>query len=989
MRRSPRQSETRAPMRSTIPLVVALLLCSAGGVVAQNTGTVTGTVRDAVSREPLSAVRVSVEGTGLAQAANNVGRYLLLNVPVGQHTIEATRIGYGTSSRTVTVRAGETTVVDFNLREEAIALEAVVVTGTAGATRRREIGNQISQIKSSDIALAAVTDLGDILQGRSTGVQINDFGGQVGAASQIRLRGNSSLTQGNMPLIYIDGIRMEVGALSADDEAGAEASAFDMINPNDIERIEIVKGPAATTLYGTEAAGGVIQIFTKRGASGTPAWQFSMDQGLSRMPFLENSLNPRSINPTGFQMSDCTRRQVFNRETKQFEIINEREPGCPENGSWFRDGHLQRYNLSVRGGSEAVTYFVSGRWGREEGVVDPQGQKSYGLRANATFQPFTGLNVTLNNNYQHRSITWIPDGNNASGLTLNVMRGTAGYTPNNDDSEVLNLDLISNIELFQTGTSFNWTTNNMWAHRLTLGLDYSVTDFIDWKYWDYYAEPTGSRENDQRQDRNLTADYSGTLNYSPFASVSSRLSFGGQLYEAFSYGLNGFDDRFAGPGEPQLGDGTNQSVFEGRLRVRSGGFFLEEALGFGDRLFLTGGMRWDGFSTFGEGFGLAKYPKLSVSYLVSDESFWPLDFVEQLKLRSAWGQSGKAPGAFEAEKLWEAAQADEQQPAVVIDNLGNPDLGPERSTELELGFDLSAFDGRVTLEFTKYDQKTTDALIFVTPTPSEGTNNAVLRNLGEVKNWGTETALSVVPVRTENIEWVLGAQYSTNDSEITDLGPLKDLGSSRQLGMPLRILWDDVLVNPGEVGVAPKKEKAMIGRLFPTDIVNVSTRLTLWRSLTLDVVGEGQYGHVRPVGAAYQNMRRNSLSNPVWPVCIPVLDQWLATPGPNSNRIKNSGLTTTQIAQCIQQYSDQGIWSTSADFFKIRSATLSWRLPSSWIPRTRSAQISLQGKNLLRFTDYYGLDPEAADNGFTDETPNDYYTYGPPRTFILGVTVHF
>ncbi|MGH7448240.1 MAG: TonB-dependent receptor plug domain-containing protein, partial [Longimicrobiales bacterium] len=468
MSRSRFDPAARAAVRSVTALAVTLVLgFGAGGVAAQNTGSVTGVVRDAVSRAPLSGVRVWIPGTTLDQVANNVGRYLLLNVPAGQHTIEARSIGYGTISRTVTVTAGEATVVDFDLREEAIALEAVVVTGTAGAARRREIGNQISQIKASDIALATVTDLGDILQGRSTGVQINDFGGQVGAASQIRLRGNSSLTQGNSPLIYIDGIRMEVGALSEDDEAGAEASAFDMINPHDIERIEIVKGPAATTLYGTEAAGGVIQIFTKRGAAGTPAWQFSVDQGLSKMPFLESSLNPRSINPTGYQMSDCSRSQVFNSETKQFEIVNEREPGCPDNGSWFRNGHLQRYNLSVRGGSEAVTYFVSGRWAREEGVVDPQGQKSYGVRANVSFQPFNGFNVTMNNNYQQRSVTWIPDGNNASGLTLNVMRGLAGYTPGNDDSKVLDNDLISNIQLFQTGTSLIWTPNNMWAHRLT------------------------------------------------------------------------------------------------------------------------------------------------------------------------------------------------------------------------------------------------------------------------------------------------------------------------------------------------------------------------------------------------------------------------------------------------------------------------------------------------------------------------------------------
>jgi hypothetical protein len=222
-----------------------------------------------------------------------------------------------------------------------------------------------------------------------------------------------------------------------------------------------------------------------------------------------------------------------------------------------------------------------------------------------------------------------------------------------------------------------------------------------------------------------------------------------------------------------------------------------------------------------------------------------------------------------------------------------------------------------------------------------------------------------------------------------DLGPLIDLGSSIQLGLPLRIQWDAILQNPGEVGVAPVLEDGMIGRLFPTDIFALTTRLTLWQSLTIDVLGEGQFGHVRPVGHAYQNMRRTSATNPVWPYCSPILAQWESVPGPNTNRIANSGLTTDQIAQCHLTYSDQGMWTWDADFIKLRSATVSWRLPEDWVPGARNVLLSMQGKNLFTSTDYVGLDPEAGDNGISDNTPNDYYTFGPPRALILGVTVSF
>ena len=1016
------KSTGRVAIRSLMGLAVAFgMLVFGNAEVAAQTGTLTGVVRNAVGAQPLAGAQVSIDGTGMGGLSNNVGRFLVLSVPAGQVTVTVQSIGYGSVSQTVTVVAGETATLDFLLRSQALSLEGVVVTGTAGSARRREIGNQISTVTSREIELAAITNVSDLLQGRSTGVQVQNFTGQVGGGAQIRIRGNSSLTAGNNPLIYIDGMRMESNPITVDDEAGASPMAIDFINPNDIERIEIIKGPAATTLYGTEAAGGVIQIFTKRGSAGAPIWSLNIDQGLRVMPLLAGmgGVNGKDINPTGYYMNDCSVHRAYNSEFDplfpnqpggQFITIDSAQAGCPESGSWFHNGHLQRYNLSVRGGSQAVTYFVSGRWDDEKGNIDNQGAKTYGIRANISFQPTDGLNISLNNSYQRRNIVWIPDGNNASGFMLNVVRGEAGYTPRNDDSKVFENDIISNIHQFQTTVGIGWTPNASWSHRFNMGMDYTVQDFIDWKYWDYYADPTGYRENDHDQDRNMTLDYSGSYDNDLLDNVSSRLSFGGQVYESFNYGLFSDDDTFAGPGEPLVGDGTNQSTNESRRRVRSGGFFLQEQLGWNDRLFLVAGMRWDGFSTFGTGFGLAKYPKLSASYVISEESFFNIEAIDMLKLRAAWGQSGKAPGVFAAEKLWQATSSDEQLPAVVLDNFGNADLGPERSEELEWGFELSAFQGRTIFEFTKYDQTTKDALIGVSPTPSTGTNNRVLRNLGAVENWGTETALTVVPVRGDEIEWSLTVQYTTNDSKITDLGVLRDLGTALTVNWPMFIRYDDVLITCDNIGIRanadgtpaavptkcwdpaanydssnePDLGKRMIGRLYPTTILSLGTRLTLWNTLTVDVLGEGQYGFVKNPGYAFQTMRRNQMDNPVWPICAPTLDVW--------NNGDRSTLTNQDVIECIPAYSDHGVWAQrggKGDFFKLRSATVSWRLPEAWVPGARSAQLTLQGRNLLTWTDYIGMDPETSDNGPTDSTPNDYYVTAPPRTFIFGVRVTF
>ncbi len=944
-----------------------------GEGVAAQAGTVVGSVRDAVSQAPLPGAQVSIPGTELGGLANNVGRYLVLNVPPGQHTVRVDLIGYGSQELTVTIAAGGAATADFSIRQEALALEGVVVTGTAGQARRREVGNAISQIGSEDIQLTAITDMGDVLQGRTTGIQVNDHSGQVGAASQIRLRGNNSLTAGNNPLIYVDGVRIEGSPLGTDDEGAQTPSALDMINPNDIDRMEVIKGPAATTLYGTEASGGVIQIFTKRGVAGAPAWNFSMEQGVSVMPHQGPSAD---VNPSGLFLNTCRDPGILNHATGEIGV---EEPGCPENNSWFRNAHHQVYNLSVRGGGETATYFVSGQYGDRKGVVDPQGADNYNVRANVSFQPVSGLDIRLNSHYARRNITWIPNGNNASGLYLNVLRGDAGYTPGNDDSLVLENDIFSHLDQYITGLAVYWSPNSLFSHRLNVGIDYTSSDFIDFKGWGFYEEATGDREIDQTFDRNLTFDYSGTFDYDPFSGISSSFSWGGQVYEEFSYGLNGFDELFAGPGEQVLGDGNNPQVFENRVTVRSGGFFVQEVLGFQDKLFLTGGVRWDGFSTFGEGFGIAAYPKFQASYLISDEDWFPVGWAETFKLRAAWGESGKAPGAFDAKRTYEATSADEQVPAVVIANLGNADLGPEVSSEIEYGVDASFFDGRVSVEFTRFDQTTRDALIGVQEAPSGGTEEATLYNLGEVKNWGIESVVNFVPVRTDDLEWHVGVNLTTNDSEITDLGPLEDLGTTRQLGYPLWIQWDDILQNPDAVGELPEYEKGYIGNLFPTQTVGLNTRLTLWHSLTVDVVGESQSGMVRPIGIAYQNVRRR-----VWPGdgCPGIQDIWYK----DGDR---STLTAAEVARCIGPYSDQGVWTDPADFFKIRSASITYRLPEGLVPGARSAQVGISGKNLWTRTDYRGLDPEANDNGFGDATPNEYYNMAPPRVFILNFSVNF
>ena len=284
--------------------VLGLLLFVAAPLAAQQTGTITGTVTARVTGQPLVNARIVLLGSNRSVRTNVDGEFTLRDVTAGPRGLQVFIPGYGSQSIQITLAPGSTGNLDFELNVVAISIDEIVITGTAGESRRREIGNSIGMVTAEDIELAPVATLADVLQGRSPGTLIQTSSGQVGAGPNIRLRGGNSISQGNTPLVYVDGIRVrntDFGAFS--DEASQNAHPLNDINPADIDRVEIIKGAAATTLYGTEASAGVIQIFTKRGTTGAPAWTFSVDQGTS---WLGHVGPDKDINPTGLGLNDCS-----------------------------------------------------------------------------------------------------------------------------------------------------------------------------------------------------------------------------------------------------------------------------------------------------------------------------------------------------------------------------------------------------------------------------------------------------------------------------------------------------------------------------------------------------------------------------------------------------------------------------------------------------------------------------------------------------------
>ena len=363
--------------------------------------TIEGTAR------PLASTQVSIQRMGLGTQTDDGGAYRISGVPAGTHEVRFQRIGYAPVTRQVTVAAGALATVDVGLRDAPVSLDQIVVTAT-GEQRKAEIPHALSTISAEDIQDVPVSNTQQLITAQAPGVTVLGNSGQPGSGGVIKLRGTNSLSQGNNPIIYVDGIRIFSGTRGVVPNARQTSLPLNDINPEDIERVEIVKGAAATTLYGTEASGGVIQIFTKRGRPGTPEWMLEVAGGTNDL----ESMGPDG-DPTGLFVKECRGPNLKTVDVVQFlssgapnprfgqDVIFE-DPTCPASGSWLRRGVIQRYTGSVRGGSETLRYFASANYGEEEGALQVGALKDGGFRGNFSFAPNSKVDFTLNSSYTRR-----------------------------------------------------------------------------------------------------------------------------------------------------------------------------------------------------------------------------------------------------------------------------------------------------------------------------------------------------------------------------------------------------------------------------------------------------------------------------------------------------------------------------------------------------------------------------------------------------------
>lgn len=997
----------RAGMRQAL-LGAGLLL---GGLVvcpvraAAQQGAIGGVVTDESTGTPLEAARVILTGPNRIETTNRDGRFLFRGVTEGNYQLRVLRLGYKPATATAAVAPGETVDLQVAMTAAPVQLDEIVSTAT-GEQRKLEVANAVSTIDAARVVEESpISEFGNLLSGRAAGVQVQKSGGTTGTGTRIRIRGSNSVSLSNEPLYYIDGVRMESGATSSTLDiggfgqgVGAAPSRINDLNPEDIESIEIVKGPAAATLYGIQASNGVVRITTKRGRAGRARWNLYTELG---------AVTDHNTYPINFNGRDATAETGPDWDgfcIVQFELdglctqtsVTQFSPLDDPFTSPLKAGLRQQYGANVSGGTEQLTYYLSGDYENEDGVyrlpdfeedsvrelrgevpehqIRPNALERVSLRANLGANVAANADVQANVGYTSSDTRFVENDNSfltitgsaeASGVPEDVNRGWY-YIPAELFAELAQ----QSTERFIGGLTGNWRPASWLSTRATLG--YDVTNRQDVQFFptgqvaDYLQNRAGVKSDNRFQLTQTSVDLAATARFKLSPTLGSRTSVGAQFYRDRASGVLATGRGLPAGSETMTGAGTTEAR-DTTVESRSLGTFVEQELAIKERLFVTGALRFDDNSAFGENFDATVYPKASVSWLVSEEPFFNNEgFLSTLRLRAAFGVSGQQPGTTDALRFFSPVSGKRggvAETGITFGSIGNVELKPERSRELEMGVDASLFRDRVSLELTFYTKKTRDALVRRNIAPSIGASEFQFFNLGEVSNKGLELAINTRLIESRGFSWDLALSGSVNDNELIELGEgvepiIFGFGLQRhEEGYPLGGYWarpilgfedadGDGIIAAGEVEVGD--EAVFRGRALPNKEASLNSTIGLFD------------GRVR-IGTQFDYRGGHYIDN--------AIESFRCTPVLNCRGLvdRTAPLEEQARAQAVLNEATEWGYYEPAWFIKLRELSFTFFAPDSWARRFRASRLSLTlaGRNLWTITDYSGVDPEV--NAFAQE----------------------
>jgi TonB-linked SusC/RagA family outer membrane protein len=980
--------------------------------------TIRGTVTDSVSAAPIAGATVTVQGTNLGALTNNDGGFVLEGVRSGDVILQVRRIGY--RSKQVPVPAAQNSV-QVELRIDYLQVDELVVTGRATEIRRRNLANAVTSVSGEQVNETPQQTVDLALQGRVPGAVISRNSGAPGGGNQVRMRGITTLNAGSQPLYVVDGVIVSNASIAnginaiTESAGGSNASNQDDpvnriadLNPQDIESIEVLKGPSAAAIYGSKAANGVIIIETNRGSVGAPAIRASLRGGFFD---LANTIGLRR-----FDSSEEAASAFGSAGAEAFEASG---------GAYFdHEEHLAGRNdlswegsTNISGGDEDTRYFASGLFKNDEGIIANTGFEKQSARLNLNQDFSESFSVDVGANIIHtlagRGLT---NNDNSQTSYYMVFQGVPSFVdlrPNadgefpttepfigNGSNPLQTADLLTNDEDVWRGlgsVTANWRPvagdEHTVSFNLTGGADYFAQENDITSPVELHFEPDdglpGTSLLSNSDNLNLNASLNGIWTYSPGGTQFTTSA--GVSYFKQESDVSRIIGRNFLAGQENVDAAQQISIFENKVQVEDFGFYVqEELLALDDRLLLTGAVRAEQTSTQTDNEALFLYPKAAASYRFPDLE----GLLDEVKIRAAFGQTGNKPTFGQEFTPLTTTLKTAGIPGVVIGGnfSQNVELEPERQTEFEGGVDIQAWDGRATLETTAYVQYIEDLIQVQQLAGSTGFNSRTF-NGGELRNWGLEAGLGLTPVASEDLRWTSRLSFSLNRSEVTSL-PIPSFTGAGFGGILGQFQIEEGESPTQIVGTDPETgDLVKFGDARP-DFDMAITQELRWKGFRLFGLGEWRQG--QSVINLTQLLFDASLNSADYIPEDGSMDP-ISECQPDCSGAERLGILVTpegaetgNATGLVQGGS--GGYIQPASFFKLRELSLSYEIPNPgriWSSLS-ALRLTASARDLIRITNYTGLDPEVSNFGTQGVGRSiDVAPFPPSRSFWLGVGMSF
>lgn len=958
---------------------------------------ISGVVTSRIDGSTLPGANIFVKGTVKGTITNVDGAYTI-KVSDGD-VLVFSFVGMKSEERTVS----SASTIDVALATDALGLDEVVVTGTGTLTKKKQLGNAISTIPAIDIQESGAVSIGSALSGKLAGAQVMQNSGNPSGGISVRLRGASTVLGSSDPLYIIDGVIVNNESRELINLGGYTQNRLVDIEPQDIERVEVIKGAAAAAIYGSRASNGVVQIWTKRGNSEKLEVSFNSQLSVSevRKTLPYNNVNLIWDGDVAVSTnSDGTAVQRYDYQ----DLI-------------FRTAIGTKNYVSVARAKGDTKYFFSASHFDNDGVVNNTNFKrtTARFRVNDKLFPWLDWSVGTNVSYNTSQNQFNNENFNYGLLTSFLFAdNTVDMRPTDGVYESFGwitniqeaIDLVDAQQInkrFITDFRMEMRPFTGFSLDYTFGYDYSNSIGKLYVPVGFNTTPQGVSQKEMLDEIKVNNDINARYTFDITDDIISTTSAGYSLqYEKYQILSLSAENMIPSVESTNAGTVTDRNDYTAEKSIR--GYYLQQTLGFQDKLFLTGAIRVDESSVFGEDERQQMYPKVSGSFVVSDNSFWKesqiSNTINTFKIRSSWGQAGNmtAIDAYDRYTNYSTVSINGSTGLIKPSTLGNSDIKPERQTEFEVGSDLEFFDGRLGLELTYYKQDIEDLLLERTLSPSTGADYRV-ENVGTMTNRGFEMLLKTSIIRNKDFTWDLTATFSTNENEVNGIeGDIITYAwgeSAAKNGYPLGVFYgyyyarnDDGSLLLTEDGL-PQREKGYYEDNEPVAQRDDDGQPT----------GENLKKVIGDPNPDYIASLINEIHYKKWSLRV----QFDAVQGYDviswDKRILNrfsggDGAAKELLGERPKgwgaaEYSIYDSFIEDGSFVKLRELSLGYLIDTK-VDWCKSIRVSLTGRNLFSIDNYYGMDPEVNREGQSNVVRgNDMASTPIPRTIIFGLNVNF